>query len=91
MARSYSIAEARDQLARLVHRAESGRAVELTRRGRPVAVLLSASEYERLVPSASFGELIDLFLERWPARGDGLRRGEVEDLRAASAGRDFDW
>ena len=41
MSKSYSIAKARDQLAELVHRAEKGAAVELTRHGKPVAVILS--------------------------------------------------
>jgi prevent-host-death family protein len=44
----YSIADARDHLARLVHEAERGTRVELTRRGRPVAVVLSLPAYERL-------------------------------------------
>jgi prevent-host-death family protein len=48
MLSSYSIAEARNQLARIVHDAEKGQFVELTRRGKPVAVLVSAHEYERL-------------------------------------------
>jgi len=46
--RSYSIAEARDDLARLVHEAEAGRAVRITRRGRPVAALVSARDLDRL-------------------------------------------
>ena len=44
-----SIAEARDRLASLVHDVEDGAPVELTRRGRPVAVLLSYHEYQRLL------------------------------------------
>jgi prevent-host-death family protein len=44
-----SIAGARDKLASLVHQAEDGAAVEITRRGRPVAVLLSYHEYQRLL------------------------------------------
>jgi len=44
----HSIAEARNNLARLVHAAEDGEPVRLTRRGRPVAVILSLAEYERL-------------------------------------------
>ena len=48
MSRSVSIAEAKDQLPRLVHEAEAGTPVEITRRGRAVAVLLSAEVYERL-------------------------------------------
>lgn len=38
-------AEARQNFARLIKRAEQGRAIEITRRGESVAVLLSAPEY----------------------------------------------
>lgn len=48
-ARQTSIAGARDQLASLVHEVEEGAPVEITRRGRPVAVLLSYHEYQRLL------------------------------------------
>ena len=44
----FSIAEAKSQFAHLVNQAESGKAVRITRRGRPVAVLMSEAEYERL-------------------------------------------
>jgi prevent-host-death family protein len=44
----FSIAEAKSQFAQLVNQAESGQAVRITRRGRPVAVLMSEAEYERL-------------------------------------------
>lgn len=49
----YSIAEARDQLARIVYDAEAGQIVRLTRRGKPVAVLVSVEEYERLSAKAT--------------------------------------
>lgn len=44
----HSIAEARSKLSGLVRDAERGRAVELTRRGELVAVLIGRREYERL-------------------------------------------
>jgi prevent-host-death family protein len=44
-----SIAETRDDLAGLVHDAEQGNSVEITRRGKPVAVLLAYGEYQRLL------------------------------------------
>lgn len=46
--RELSIADARNRLSALVHEVERGHPVCLTRRGRPVAVLLSLREYERL-------------------------------------------
>lgn len=44
-----SIAGARDRLASLVHEVEDGAPVEITRRGRPVAVLVGYHEYQRLL------------------------------------------
>ena len=43
-----SIAQARNTLTRLIHEAENGEAVHITRRGKRVAVLVSRREYERL-------------------------------------------
>ncbi len=48
MQKQYSIAAARNKLPALVHDIEKGPPVELTRRGKPVAVLLSIGEYQRL-------------------------------------------
>lgn len=44
----YSIAEARSCLPAIVDQAEAGAEVELTRRGQPVAVVVSRREFERL-------------------------------------------
>ena len=49
MSEQHSIAEARSKLPQLVREAEAGKAVELTRRGEGVAVLIGRKEYERLV------------------------------------------
>lgn len=49
MSDKHSISEARSNLPRLVREAERGKAVELTRRGEPVAVLIGHRQYERLV------------------------------------------
>lgn len=46
--RDVSIAQARLQLSRLVHRAEAGQVVRITRRGRAVAVLVSEAQFNRL-------------------------------------------
>lgn len=48
MTKQFSISQARNSLPALVHAVEDGAAVELTRRGRPVAVLVSISDYDRL-------------------------------------------
>ena len=48
MAKSYSIASARAKLANIVDEVEAGSEVELTRRGKKVAVVMSAARYARL-------------------------------------------
>ena len=48
MPKSYSIADAKSHLSRLVNQAQEGPPVQLTRRGHAVAVLLSIREYEHL-------------------------------------------
>jgi len=46
--RTHSIAEARNNLPKLIRDAESGKTVEFTRRGEPVAVLIGRKDYDRL-------------------------------------------
>ncbi len=48
MRKRYSLSEAKDHLSRLAHAVARNGAVEITRRGRPVAMLVSMEEYERL-------------------------------------------
>lgn len=48
MTDEYSIAEARHDLASLIHKLEEQSAIRITRRGKPVAILLSMQEYQRL-------------------------------------------
>ena len=64
MAKKHSIAEARTNLPSLVRAAESGRVVELTRRGEPVAVLVGRKSYERMISgnrgfAAAYGDFVE--------------------------------
>jgi len=53
----YSITQARNDLSRLLREAESGTTVELTRRGRRVAVIVGRRQYERFIArKCSFSE-----------------------------------
>lgn len=45
----FSIADARRNLPSLVREAERGKAIELTRRGAPVAILVGRHEFDRLL------------------------------------------
>jgi prevent-host-death family protein len=86
-----SIADAKNHLPRLVQQVEAGGAVHITRRGRPVAVLLSEDEYGRLTGECpSFME----FLRRWrsEAGNEGFAdAGDFENLRDNSPCREVTW
>ena len=90
MQKQYSISQARNSLPSLVHEVEGGGAVELTRRGRPVAVLVSISDYDRLI-----GKRPDLWsaIERFRAETD-LEELDVEQIldgvRDRSPGREVE-
>jgi prevent-host-death family protein len=90
MARQYSIAGARNQLPALVHDAEAGRAVHLTRRGKPVAVLISAADYDRLTRERDPWVALEAFRKSHDL--SGLDVGEVfADVRDRSRGRQVKW
>ena len=94
--RQYSIARARDRLTYLVHVAERGEPIELTRRGKPVAVLVSVEDFER-IPPAPKHKSFEEFVEEWrasmtPEELEELDPDEVfRDARDKSPGRDFSW
>lgn len=88
MSKRYSIAEARSHLPSLVDEAESGQEIELTRRGKPVAVLLSLREVERLRGErAGFGDAYRRFLKTHRLSEVGLDEEEIASTRDRSAGR----
>jgi prevent-host-death family protein len=88
MTRSYSIAKARDQLARIVHRAERGQPVELTRHGKPVAIVVSKVSFERLVSKdRDFVQAVEEFRETHDMESLNIDPGIFEDVRDKSPGR----
>ena len=92
MFKSYSIAEARDRFTSIVRDVEEKVAgVELTRRGRPVAVLLSVREYRRLSGEKGFWDAYVAFREGAGLQGLGIEPEVFEGLRDASPGREAGW
>ncbi len=85
MKHQYSVAFARDNLARILHQAEEGTPVKITRRGKTVAVLLGVREYEKLQSS----NFISAY-QKWRANLDEEFDEPVfEGLRDRSDGREF--
>ena len=48
MPEKISIAQAKNNFIAIIHRVETGPAVQITRRGKPVAMLVSLKEFEGL-------------------------------------------
>ena len=88
MPRRYSIAEARSHLPTIVDQAESGVEVELTRRGEPVAVVVSSREFERLRGTrVHFGDAYKKFLKTHSLREVGVDDDFAASARDRTAGR----
>jgi prevent-host-death family protein len=89
MSDKYSIAEARQNLAALVHELEQKDHIELTRRGEPVAVLLSLRAYQRLTASKmNFWEAYQGFQQTHALAELNIGPEIFENVRDQAAGRD---
>ena len=93
MVKKYSIAEARDNFTSVVHEAEEGTRVELTRRGRPVAFLIGLEDFEQLAEKRpGFWEAYEEFRRRLENANVEIDPDEIwGDARDQSPGRDFEW
>jgi len=89
MQKQFSIAEAKNRLPTIIHYVEKGPSVELTRRGKPVAVLLSVQEYERLSREyTGFWSAISEFRRKVEDEGAEITDRDFTELRDRSAGRE---
>ncbi|MCC6189368.1 MAG: type II toxin-antitoxin system Phd/YefM family antitoxin [Anaerolineales bacterium] len=92
MARKYSIAEARHNLAALVHELEQQELIELTRRGEPVAMLVSMRAYRRLTePRGDFWNAYERFRRSHRLSKLNIQPEVFADVRDRSTGREVDW
>jgi prevent-host-death family protein len=91
MSRRYSMADARTNLPTIVDQAEAGQKVELTRRGKPVAVVLSLRELQRLRGDRPrFREVYEEFLKKYSLEDVGLNDEFAEfaaSIREKGTGR----
>lgn len=90
MTNKYSIAEARAQFASLVHEVEVDGAVQITRRGEVVAVLISRLEYERLSGTQNdFYRAVSEFRAAYNVSELEIDP-EIFDVRPTETGREVD-
>ena len=92
MQNSYSVAEARDQFAALIHQVEAEKKpVQVTRRGEFVAVILAQSEYERLVAQQTKPDFWQAYLvwrEEWGVDEWADEPDPFADVRDRTPGRE---
>jgi len=87
--RTFSLAEARDNLTAIVRDVEMTSPVELTRRGKPVAVILSIDEYHRLTrPAGSFLDALERFRQGTDLDDMALGPEIFENIRDDDPGRE---
>ena len=90
MEQQIPIAEAKNKLTAIIHAVEKGSAVKLTRHGKPVAVLLSTQEYERLSQTyGNFWRSLTVLRKRIKSNGIEITDTDFCDLRDRSAGREI--
>jgi prevent-host-death family protein len=88
MPKRYSIADARTNLPSLVDEAEAGEEIELTRRGKPVAAIVSLRELERLRGARTrFSDAYRRFLKSHSLRDIGLDAEFFQNTRERESGR----
>ena len=89
MSKRYSIAEARSNLPAIVDQAEAGLKIELTRRGKPVAVVVSLRELERRrSDEVRFSDAYKKFLKKYSLKEVGLEDDFLQSGRDKGIGRE---
>jgi prevent-host-death family protein len=82
MRRSYSVASARAKLAEIVDEVASGEDVEIMRRGKKVAVLVSPARYARMSGKRlGFGGAYAAFMRKPEAKDFGVEVDFAQGLR----------
>lgn len=88
MSRQYSIVEARNSLPRIVDQAEAGAEVQLTRRGKPVAVVVGLRLLDDLRGGRTdFRRAYRAFLHRYSLDDVGLESDFFASAREKGTGR----
>jgi prevent-host-death family protein len=86
-----TIAEAKNNLPQLIRQLELDETIHLTRHGKPVAVMLSEANYQKLTQkNQGLYQAIQHWRGQW--EGDGaLTEAELKKIRTSGQGRDFSW
>jgi prevent-host-death family protein len=90
MNKRYSVAEARNRFTAILRDAETSPGVTITRRGKPVAVLVSWNEYRRLSTRPDFWDAYRTLRGQFDFSALGIEPEIFTGGRDASPGREVD-
>jgi len=88
-----TIAEAKNNLSRLIRQVDDDEPVHITRYGKPVAVMMSEAQYKALISPV---KNINSAILNWQSDRDksidhGFTETELSDIRAEVVAREFTW
>ena len=87
----YTIVDAKNKLPSLIHSVEAGQSVKLTRHGKPVAVLMSIKDYERLSrKKEGYWRALNSLRKHMQEEGVLISGKDFENIRDNSYGREVD-
>lgn len=90
MPNQYSITQIRDRFAQIVRQVEKGKPIQVLRQGKPVAIILSMGEYQRLLSeNVGFGASLGEFRQKYQVQTLDINPDEVfQNVRDRSFGRE---
>lgn len=89
MQKQFPISVAKNKLPAIVHNVEHGKAVQFTRHGKPVAVLVSFLQYQELTKQKKgFWSALNDFKKSFHEKEDAIKDGDFAGLRDPDQGRD---
>ncbi|RIZ65132.1 MAG: type II toxin-antitoxin system Phd/YefM family antitoxin [Methylococcales bacterium] len=86
-----TIAEAKNNLSQLIYQLEADETIHLTRHGKPVAVMLSEANYQKLIHK---NNSLYQAIQQWrnELKDDvALTEAELKNIRNSSQERVFSW
>ena len=85
------IFKAKNQLASIIHEAEGGDSIKLTRHGKPAAMLIGMDEYERILGSGTgLIAALDCWRRDWNLDEMALEDDAFSGLRSSLPGREVE-
>ena len=86
-----TIAEAKNNLSQLIYQLEADETIHLTRHGKPVAVMLSEANYQKLIHK---NNSLYQAIQQWRTELKdevALTEAELKNIRTSSQERVFTW